>query len=521
MTLHTQLLRLSVPASLLLASSASAQVSFGPGTTVPTGARANAPAFADLDGDGDLDMAVATDGFGNQDLLEISINDGAGNLTAGPVVLLPFSSSPSGVAAADFDGDGDVDLAVTLQDSNAVITVNQVAPLTFVAGAQTPTGGFEPRQITAADMDGDGDMDLVVSQRDSSSIGVLANASGSFSLIGSFPAGDDVRDHATGDFDGDGDLDVAVSSHDDRTVRILSNAGTGALSATATFGVPFGTRPDGAAAGDIDGDGDTDLVIGAGDDNLAFQNFVLVFTNTGSGLAGPVAVATQGVDTGDVILADMDGDGDLDAAATNQVSGTISVLVGAGGGFTPGPILALGNPDEMAAADLNGDGLPELAAGQRQAAGVTIFRNTTVRTGSIASYCLVNANSTGLEALLGATGAPSLAQNAITLSATQLPVDTFGMFVVSGTQDFVPMAGGSAGNLCLGGMIGRYSMDVRNSMAAGRIDFPIDLTSIPTPTGTVAAAAGETWNYQLWFRDRVGGANTSNYTNGLAITVGS
>ncbi len=79
--------------------------------------------------------------------------------------------------------------------------------------------------------------------------------------------------------------------------------------------------------------------------------------------------------------------------------------------------------------------------------------------------------------------------------------------------------GGSAGTLCLGGSIGRYvgPGQVLNSGAAGAFELVLDLTQHPTPTGLVAVQAGETWNFQAWYRDAVGGTPVSNFTSGRSI----
>ena len=55
-----------------------------------------------------------------------------------------------------------------------------------------------------------------------------------------------------------------------------------------------------------------------------------------------------------------------------------------------------------------------------------------------------------------------------------------------------------------------------NSGAAGQFQFPVDLTAIPQGAGTVATSAGQTWNFQAWFRDQVGLG--SNFTDGFSIT---
>ena len=80
--------------------------------------------------------------------------------------------------------------------------------------------------------------------------------------------------------------------------------------------------------------------------------------------------------------------------------------------------------------------------------------------------------------------------------------------------------GGSQGTLCLGGAIGRYvgPGQIVNSGSTGEITLAIDLTQTPQPTGLVSVQPGETWNFQAWYRDAIGGSATSNFTDGLSIT---
>jgi hypothetical protein len=138
-----------------------------------------------------------------------------------------------------------------------------------------------------------------------------------------------------------------------------------------------------------------------------------------------------------------------------------------------------------------------------------------------AAYCGPAApNSTGQGAVLGALGSAVVAQNNLTLEATSLPSNSFGFFLTSATQGFVGNPGGSQGNLCLGGAIGRYvgPGQIKNSGSAGTFSLPLNLALTPTPSGFVSVFAGQTRNYQAWFRDAVSGSATSNFTQGLAIT---
>ncbi|QDV07970.1 hypothetical protein Poly30_35060 [Planctomycetes bacterium Poly30] len=137
-----------------------------------------------------------------------------------------------------------------------------------------------------------------------------------------------------------------------------------------------------------------------------------------------------------------------------------------------------------------------------------------------AKYCLANPNSTGVPASLSGSGSADLIANDLVLTTTDLPANAFGFVIASLDRGFVPLAGMGAGNLCLGGDIGRgVGGQIYNSGATGTITANVDWTALPTPTGTVAAISGDTWNFQTWSRDSVMGIATSNLSNGLAVTV--
>ena len=119
---------------------------------------------------------------------------------------------------------------------------------------------------------------------------------------------------------------------------------------------------------------------------------------------------------------------------------------------------------------------------------------------------------------LRAAGSDLAAMNNVTLIAESLPQNAFGYFIASQTTSFVAGPGGSQGNLCLGGSIGRYIGDVASSGAGGCLLLTLDLDAVAQPNGSVAVAPGDTWNFQAWFRDSAGGIATSNFTEGLEIS---
>ncbi|MEM6673625.1 MAG: hypothetical protein AAF726_12335 [Planctomycetota bacterium] len=150
------------------------------------------------------------------------------------------------------------------------------------------------------------------------------------------------------------------------------------------------------------------------------------------------------------------------------------------------------------------------------ARNVTIF---SLDGGIGTRYCNANPNSTGVPAVIDAEGSAITADNSVTLFAGDLPQAAFGFFLASRVQGFTANPGGSAGNLCLAGQIGRYvgPGQIQNSGVQGQISLAINLTQVPQPTGPVAVMPGETWNFTCWFRDSVGGTATSNFADGVSI----
>ncbi|MEZ6016236.1 MAG: sialidase family protein [Planctomycetota bacterium] len=136
------------------------------------------------------------------------------------------------------------------------------------------------------------------------------------------------------------------------------------------------------------------------------------------------------------------------------------------------------------------------------------------------NYCQALANSTGQAAQMTADGTRFIADNNVRLVASSLPLNAFGFFLTSRSQGLVMNPGGSQGNLCLTGSIGRYvgAGQIKNSGAQGEISLQLSLSSMPTPTGLVSAMSGDTWNFTAWYRDSVNGLATSNFADGLEIS---
>ncbi|MEL6428573.1 MAG: hypothetical protein AAFR54_05295 [Planctomycetota bacterium] len=129
-----------------------------------------------------------------------------------------------------------------------------------------------------------------------------------------------------------------------------------------------------------------------------------------------------------------------------------------------------------------------------------------------------NPNSTGSPGLMAAAGSTSVAANDVLLSVSSVPPGQFGIFLTSLTQ--TPPTPVADGFLCLGLLIGRYQHegDVWQAAADGTASLQIDLASIPSPTGPVAAMAGESRSFQAWHRDANPAGPSANFTTGVEIT---
>lgn len=131
------------------------------------------------------------------------------------------------------------------------------------------------------------------------------------------------------------------------------------------------------------------------------------------------------------------------------------------------------------------------------------------------SYCSSVPNSSGAAGVIQASGSQSLFASSLTLDAANLPTLSLGYFIFSESQGFATGLGGGQGNLCLSGGIFRLSNFIQSSGFTGQVNFPVPFNGLP-PAATINA--GETWNFQYWFRDASGGTATSNTTDGVSVT---
>src|SRR5271169_6130362 len=166
----------------------------------------------DFNGDGKLDLAVSNScpasGCGSSVTSTVSILLGNGDGTFQKHVDYPVGS-PAGLAVADFNGDGKLDLAVANGGSVAILLGNGDG--TFQAAVDYATPGTTS-SVAVGDFNGDGKPDLVVTNSDDNTISVfLNNGSGTFPTRMDFATGSYPTSVTVGDFNGDGKLDLAIA----------------------------------------------------------------------------------------------------------------------------------------------------------------------------------------------------------------------------------------------------------------------------------------------------------------------
>lgn len=130
-------------------------------------------------------------------------------------------------------------------------------------------------------------------------------------------------------------------------------------------------------------------------------------------------------------------------------------------------------------------------------------------------YCSSTINSSGSEARIQPVGSPFVGHQNLSLMATNLPPGQFGYFLCSQTPGLILGPGGSHGNLCLGGVMGRFNAQVQFSSPQGTFGITVDMMNLPDPVQSMINP-GETWHFAAWFRD-LDPTTTSNFTGGVSV----
>jgi hypothetical protein len=476
-------------------------------------------AIGDFNGDGKQDLAIANNGSNNVGILQ-----GNGNGTFKTLPSVNVGNAPTSVIQTDINGDGKQDLIVSNAKDNTLSLALGNGNGTF----QTPTllgTGQGPNYVASADFNTDGKTDLVVADNIGSTATIyLGNGNGTFLTAPSYATGLAPGALVVGDFVNDGNSDDVVvlnptgpgftlfigngdgtfqtgkfiptlvtsptgvaegnffgSGNEDLAITGLNSSGSGIVNVlpgagNGTFGsgvnVSVGKNPNGVAVGDVNSDGNSDLVVANNADNT-----VDVVLGNGNGTFQAAVSYAVGTSPKGVALVRRNPTGPLDIVTANNGSANVSVLLNNGNGsFQAAVNIAVGNnPIAVVAADFNNDtfgdfavtgldpvtntGLVSIVLGN----GNGTFQNTlnTVRVGNnpvaaavgdfngggsqgdgIPDLAIANANSFDASVLLG-NGDGSFATSLEYLAGVSPTAIGVGDFNNDGSQDLVVSNAGS------------------------------------------------------------------------------
>jgi len=394
-----------------------------PNSPVSTGNQPAAGGAGDFNNDGKPDVAVMDSA---ENAVNIFLGNGDGTFTPGTTIfgvgtspcIFPDQPSNCALVVGDLNHDGNADLAVTSGGDNTVIILMGHGDGTFTQASGSPISvGSFPEAVRTGDFNSDGILDLAVANAKDNTVSILlgngdgtfTQASGSPVSVGAFPFF-----VAVADFNGDGLADVAVSNESDSTVSILLGHGDGTFTQASGSPIPsFNYNPGQVVAADFNGDGVPDLAV---------ANFTPLFPSTvgnvvvmlgkGDGTFTPASGSpiTVGTFPLAMVAGDFNQDGKTDLAVDNYgditqpQTQTLTLLLGNGDGtFTAaGTPTQLGDsPNDLVAADFNGDGTTDLAIPELADNSTTILLNefTQTATASISNVTIAGTGTHYVDAV--------------------------------------------------------------------------------------------------------------------------
>jgi len=351
---------------------------------------------ADLNGDGKKDIVVTNISASSVSIFLNTTTTGASAPTFSAKTDLTTGSTPRGLALADLNGDGKIDIVVgnTAGPGTVSVLFNNTS-----AGASTPsfsaktdfTSGSTTFSVAISDINGDGKPDIVTANQNPGTVSVLLNtttpgsATPSFAAKTDFAAVGDDRMVTSADINGDGKPDIIVPNYTAGTVSVLLNttatgAATASFSAKTDFPTAIGAYS--IAVCDLNGDGMPDMAIM----NQASLSVYLNTTNPGAStptFSAKTSFSNTGSSIG-ITAGDLNNDGkpDIVIANYNSVS-SMSVFINETEPGASTPVFYtrtdFGSASQFtlpAICDFNGDGNPDIVIPNLSSSILSIFMST-------------------------------------------------------------------------------------------------------------------------------------------------
>lgn len=311
-------------------------------TIIPMGNQSPSPnEGADFNGDGEIDLAVCT---AHHDQVRILFGDGQGGLSQPEIYHT--DDGARGLVVLDCNGDGHDDIFITNRIAgNLSLLINDGTGQFTVEPMDTD--GSAETSCAVADANNDGISDIFIGMFTNPELALLlGDGQGGFTLSDRVPVNGSPWMIAAADFNGDGFADVASANSNGNRLAVAFGDGTGQLSAPEHYAHTTLRFPLAIDLGDLDGDGDIDIVTS----NYSGPTFA-VFENDGAGNFSVASILRSPDLASCAIIHDRDNDGDLDISGTDEGVDQIVLfknpgMVNAASGPLPAPlpVRLLSNP---------------------------------------------------------------------------------------------------------------------------------------------------------------------------------
>ncbi len=373
-------LRVQAGYSSVMADLAGLVITVGDGTfqartSYVTGTTPVDVALGDLNGDGNLDI-VHTERSAGGHALAVRLGNGDGTFRAR--ITYAAGTDPSGVAVADFNGDGQLDAVSNDYTSRTLSVYIGNGDGTFKARV-TYAIGVNSQIVLVDDFNGDGKLDVVNSDIADNTLSVtLGNGDGTFKARSTHVTGGNPIGVAVADFNADGKRDLVNVDFGSSTLSVSLGNGDGTFKARTAYTTDG--SPAGVTVGDFNGDGRQDLA-----NTDSGTNTLSIHLGNGDGSFKARTSYATGTNPGNESMAepqDFNADGNLDLVNPDLGSNSLSIYFGNGDGTFRARVsyASGGGPRSVAVGDLNGDDVLDLVNTDLSGNTLSVFLGNGVET---------------------------------------------------------------------------------------------------------------------------------------------
>jgi hypothetical protein len=410
-------------------------------------------AVADVNGDGKRDIITGNNG---SSMVGVLLGNGPGTFQAVATTSAGSGSMPNDIAVADVNADGKADVITANYGTNSVGVLLGNGNGTFAAAVAYSTGsGSQPYGLAVADVNGDGKADIITANSATSSIGVLLNTgTGTFAAMVAYPTGTATPVNvAVGDVNNDGKADIVACINFNSAVGLLLGNGNGTFQALSTIALT--NKPNNLVLADLNADSKLDIITSS-DNNSGYATVQLGNGNGTFATATSYTLSSNSF-TNSLAVADVSGDGKPDIITANPGNYTTGVLKNNGTGtFAAVQTFSAGSsgsmPYDVVAADVSGDGKPDIITANVSANTVSVLLNTATflatQPAALPAEVQLYPNPTATTASFSTKGLPSGVQRVEATLLNQLG-QVVGRTTTTATQGTaqaeLPTAGLAAG----------------------------------------------------------------------------